>query len=181
MSTRAPADQIETTVVWAPTTTLQLDLFATSSVGTNRLADAYSCLAVAYPYTMIRMFEPARPTKLSRETGFSRPWAYAHTGSGIRFEHADTWGGWSAKPAHEITWLELAEVAADPRLAPVRRWARGPSSRLTRPYELFSGGRWNQDYYDGDHAEPSWPARVQAWRLLIDVLNDHSQLAQGLA
>lgn len=165
------------------TATVQLDLFASTSVGANRLADAYTCLAVAHPHTMMRLFEPVRPDGLSRSTGFSRPWAYAYTRNGIRVEHADTWGGWSATPAHEITWLELAEVAADPRLAPVKAWVRGSrdSSSLTRPYELFPGANWHQEYYDRDHAEPTWPARARSWRLLIDVLNDRSQLARGLA
>lgn len=118
------------------------------------------------------------------------PYAYSSRPDGFYVEDRHEWshrGGWSIKPAHRVTWDELADLTAgDPRLPEIRAWAerqtRPDSWRsLRRPFELdVDGHTWHPSYVEADHEDPGWPERLHAWKQTIAVYQDAAARLEAL-
>lgn len=161
----------------------QLSLFDTAPAAAAQLhVDALHCLRDAMPdalHLVVRLANPNR--RDSRTVRASGNWAYCVTNAGLRYQLADAWwsaGGWDRMPTQLCPWDQLAQLIGEhPHRAEITAWVDSlPEPRwraLRRPYELWPDpGSWHPSYIAGDHAEPGWPARRQAWQLVLDLLTD---------
>lgn len=158
-------------------TALQLDLFA-SDTDTRRLVDGLTCLRDAVPdamYVLIHLTD-WRPTENRGNRYSDGGWLYAIRRDGLRFEHALGWD--DRRPAHRISWAELAEqLGDDPRRAELIAWSESLTEpawkERMRPHELWPNpGSWHPSYITTDHEHPGWPRRIAAWRTLQAILTD---------
>jgi len=178
---------------------VQLDLFGeveaaetvAAQADRSRLRGALEVLAFSCPDTLEVLIHLGYwRDRDDRSVGYSAPWAYSVTRKGLRFEHETTWGGWSSRPRHLVTWEELQGlVGLDPRRRELIDWAAGlwrpgPEDRmpfpdevpwryLIRPYELWpNADHWHSSYVVSDHAMPGWDRRWRAWKVAGAILGD---------
>ena len=145
----------------------------------TRVRDALVCLAEA-PYDSLAILIGTRPPDTGEiKASASGDWAYRKTRHAFLYESRDTWGGWYARPCHEVTWEELdAAVAGDPRVDEVRSWSESLTAvdawrDRMRPHRLTPlPGDWHPSYHEEDETRPGWPARLHAWEQTIALLRD---------
>ncbi|AEA27895.1 hypothetical protein Psed_5768 [Pseudonocardia dioxanivorans CB1190] len=160
--------------------TAQLELFGTQPAAAH--VDALVCLrdAMSDALEVIVELRNPRPTD-SRSPRAAGDWAFCVSNAGLRYQRATEWWGWGAwdrAPRHLLTWDDLSRlVGDDPRRAEVAAWVESlPMPRwqwLSRPHELGPDpAGWHPSYFCRDHVDDQWPARLRAWRLVLELLDD---------
>lgn len=166
----------------------------------QRRHDGWHVLAWHFPHTLELLYgvdrwvavRGGRNLDQGGEVGasYSGEWAYSPRRDGLYFESGATWGGWSSRPRHRLTWAEIqddlavhdaercalrarAEWMIEAADAMLPDWWR----HLYRPHELdYRGGAgWHPDYIASDHALARWPDRLEAWTCAIalcDLIRD---------
>lgn len=183
----------------APMEPVQLDLFHdVDATRRGRLVDALTCLrdSMSTSLDVVVVLDAPRGAVDSRQPQMAGDWAYCVSRDGVRVEsrhewwtvartrHGEPWG-WNRTPANLTTWPELrALIGDDPRRAQLAAWVAslpvsGRWRWTSRPHELTPGADGtHHSHIDHDRADPLWPGRLAAWRLLFDLL-DHAIHAAG--